>query len=148
MSNTDAEARREARRSGCMQAPVMVSVPAGSLMPDPVSPAPVPPADLPPLETCGFIQVPGDPPLWMKCETCQHADHFWLDQVVRCRCGARYDHARRPDGGTVPLERLRFVEFKKGPASLQDTELDPRRLALLGLVLVSILGGLGWWLLG
>lgn len=100
------------------------------------------PETLPPLDACGFVRV-GDN-LWMKCDTCGKSDHFWLDGVVRCRCGARYDHARRPDGATVPVAELVFVPFEKGPVSLRDMEWDPRRIGLIVVVLVA-LGAALWW---
>jgi hypothetical protein len=104
----------------------------------------------PPLDACGFIRVPGldGAPLWMTCEQCGKSDHFWIDGAVRCRCGARYGHARRPDGGQVPVDQLTAVPFAEGPKHLADLELDPRRAAVAGLVLLALLGAAGWWLLG
>lgn len=105
------------------------------------------PADPPPLESCGFVRVPGDPPLWLKCESCGKSDHFWLDGGVRCRCGARYAHAVRPDGAQVPAAQLAFVPFEKGPPALRDLELDPRRVAVLIAFVVTLVAALGFWLL-
>ena len=104
---------------------------------------------LPPLDACGFVKVPFDKPLWMTCETCQKSDHFWMTETeVRCRCGAVYTHAVTPDGQSVPREQLVAVPFNKGPIQLADLEWDPTRLALVGLVLLSIVAAIGWTLLG
>ncbi len=96
-------------------------------------------SDAPALEDCGFIKVPGGgaEPLWMTCDQCGKSDHFWIDGAVRCRCGARYSHALRPDGEQVPLESLTFVPFKQGPLQLADLELDPKRLALLATLVIG-----------
>lgn len=99
---------------------------------------------LPELDACGFVRVPGESPLWMKCEACGKSDHFWIDGVVHCRCGARYGHAVRPDGTKVPVAELSFVPFDKGPVALRDLEWDPKRIAiLLGLLAAAI--GVGAW---
>ena len=100
---------------------------------------------LPPLEDCGFVRVPAAEALWMTCEQCRKSDHFWLaDGQVRCRCGARYAHAVRPDGSTVPFGELVFVPFREGPMQLADLEWDPRRLVGLALVVLALVaGGLG-----
>ncbi|MCB9780248.1 MAG: hypothetical protein H6742_16895 [Alphaproteobacteria bacterium] len=112
-----------------------------------------PQADLPPLDDCGFVQVPapgdaGSDPLWMTCNRCGKSDHFWLaDGIVRCRCGARYDHAVRPDGDTVPVAQLRFVPFKQGPMQLADVEWDPVRIVMIVGAIAALGGGLAWvWL--
>lgn len=111
--------------------------------------------DLPPLDDCGFIRVPtpaGQPPLWMTCEQCGKSDHFWIvEDRVRCRCGATYDHAVRPDGATFGLDALTFVPFNDGPVQLADLEWDPARLALLAVFGVSVLAAVGVgiaWALG
>jgi hypothetical protein len=102
--------------------------------------------ELPPLESCGFVRVPADTELWMRCDACEKSDHFWIeDEAVRCRCGARYSHALRPDGEQVALSELVFVEFDEGPKQLADLELDPKRLALLVGLLLAIAAGLTWW---
>lgn len=108
-----------------------------------------PSEDTPPLEACGFVSVPSPTAeaLWMTCEACGKSDHFWLDGAVRCRCGARYGFALRPDGSQVPVEDLRFVPFSKGPASLADTEWDPRKLAVILVLALGLIGLLGWWFL-
>ena len=109
------------------------------------------PADaaLPPLDDCGFVRVPSPDgePLWMTCEQCGKSDHFWLDGGVRCRCGARYGFAVRPDGGQVPAAELTQVPFDQGPKHLADLELDPRRAAVAGLILLALVGAAAWWLL-
>ena len=105
---------------------------------------------LPALEDCGFIRVPGTDksPLWMTCEKCSKSDHFWIEgEQIRCRCGASYSHALRPDGEKVGLEDLTLVPFNKGPMSLADLEWDVRRLAIFGVVAVAGLAGLAWVLL-
>ena len=101
---------------------------------------------LPALDACGFVRVPGEPVLWMKCERCQKSDHFWIDGAVRCRCGAVYDHALRPDGNAVPFQELSFVPYDKGPLSLRTTEWDPRKIAVLAALLIAVLGSVLWWL--
>ena len=114
----------------------------------PSSPSAPPTGDLPPLDTCGFISVPADAPLWMTCDQCGKSDHFWLvGDNIRCRCGAVYGHALRPDGSQVPAAHLRFVPFPEGPRQLADLEWDPRRLGLgLVVVLALVAGGLWVWL--
>ncbi len=107
------------------------------------------PEELPPLDACGFVRVPADTELWMRCDACDKSDHFWLDgELIRCRCGARYGFALRPDGVQVPLSDLTFVDFDEGPKQLADLELDPKRLVALVLLVVAIAGGLAWWVLG
>jgi hypothetical protein len=104
---------------------------------------------LPPLEDCGFVRVPADEPLWMTCEKCGKSDHFWLtEDEIRCRCGARYSHAVRPDGESVPRGELVAVPFAKGPVQLADLEWDPKRLGVIAAVVLSIVAALGWLLLG
>ena len=106
---------------------------------------------LPALDDCGFVRVPppdaqGDP-LWMTCEQCGKSDHFWIDDVVRCRCGARYDHAVRPDGSQVPQSELTWVPFDDGPKQLATMEWDTTRLALVAFTVLAVLGLLAWgWL--
>lgn len=101
---------------------------------------------LPSLDACGFVRVPADPPLWMKCESCQKSDHFWIEGVVRCRCGARYDHAVRPDGTKVPVAELTVVPFDQGPVALRDLEWDPKRIGVFVVILVGIVAALVYWL--
>ena len=103
---------------------------------------------LPPLDACGFVRVPADPPLWMTCDACGKSDHFWVDEAIHCRCGARYSHAVRPDGSTAALEELVFVDFDSGPKQLADLELDPRRVAAIAAVVLAMLGLAAWALLG
>lgn len=108
---------------------------------------------IPSLESCGFIRVPtdGSDELWLTCEACSKSDHFWISgSKVHCRCGAEYSHANRPDGSTVPVPDLEFVPWGKGPRALADTEIDPLKLAILAILGVIALGGLGtaiWWYL-
>ena len=107
------------------------------------------PHTLPPLDDCGFIRVPDVQPLWMKCDQCGKSDHFWLAETqVLCRCGARYDHAIRPDGQQIPVDQLQVVPFREGPIQLADLEWDPIRLGIILAGAVALLGAAGWWLLG
>lgn len=109
------------------------------------------PSALPDLDACGFVQVPatGAEALWMTCDQCGKSDHFWIAEgLVRCRCGARYDHAVRPDGAAIPVDQLRFVPFRQGPVQLADLEWDPVRIGILAVLVLGVLGAVGWWLLG
>lgn len=107
----------------------------------------------PPLESCGFVRVPqpSGPALWMTCNACKKSDHFWFaDERVRCRCGASYDHAVRPDGSEAPFAVLTFVPFDQGPKHLGDLEWDPTRVGIavavgLGLLVALGLGLYGLW---
>lgn len=102
---------------------------------------------LPPLDDCGFVKVPGPnaTPLWMTCEQCSKSDHFWLTEThIRCRCGAAYTHAVRPDGEKVPVPDLIAVPFDQGPMALADLEWDHRRIAIGAVVAAAVLGGLLW----
>jgi hypothetical protein len=110
-------------------------------------------SDLPALQDCGFVRVPqpGGPPLWMTCNGCGKSDHFFVaDDRVRCRCGASYDHAVRPDGSTAPFAVLTFVPFADGPKHLADLEWDPTRVGALaaGLAALIAAAAAGWWFLG
>ena len=89
--------------------------------------------------------MPGDDELWMTCEQCEKSDHFWLDEGVHCRCGARYGFAVRPDGSQVPAAELAFVPFKQGPMVLADLEWSTVRIMLL-LLGMGALVALGAWL--
>ena len=103
--------------------------------------------DLPDLADCGFIRVPADGPLWMTCERCRKSDHFWLQaDRIRCRCGADYSHAVRPDGSQVPSADLVFVPFADGPKALADLAWDPVRIGVLVAVVTLGVGGL-WFAL-
>lgn len=102
---------------------------------------------LPPLDDCGFVRVPttDGTPLWMTCDACSKSDHFWFaDGQIRCRCGATYSHAIRPDGHELSIEALTFVPFKEGPMDLADTEWDPVRLAIVILIGMGIVGLIGF----
>lgn len=82
----------------------------------------------------------------MRCETCSRSDDFWLDPFVHCACGARYDHALRPDGSRVDLGGLRFVPFDQGPMELASMEWDWTSVALVSVAAVGIVSILtyGW----
>ncbi len=97
------------------------------------------------LDQRGFVRVttPNEDDIWLTCQQCHKSDHFLLDQRVECACGANYDHAITPGGARVAMEGLSFVEFSKGPLGLADTELDPRKIALLSMI-VLVLGWLIW----
>lgn len=100
---------------------------------------------LPPLDDCGFVRVPSPAktPLWMTCNACGKSDHFFMAEgQVRCRCGARYDHAVRPDDTKVPFDELTFVPFDQGPKRLADLEWDPQRVGIL----VAVVLGIGFFL--
>jgi hypothetical protein len=97
------------------------------------------------LDDRGFIQVGGEElDLWLTCERCGKSDHFTLTTAVECLCGARYDHARTPQGDNVELARLRFVPFHQGPAALADLELDPRKIAGWIALALLVLGAALW----
>ena len=103
--------------------------------------------EAPPQGERGFVRVgASEPALWMRCEGCARADDFWLNQVVCCACGARYDHALRPDGSRVDMEGLRFVPFDQGPMDLASMEWDWTRVSLIGIVVVGTVSILlyGW----
>lgn len=100
------------------------------------------------LDERGFIKVtaPGEPDIWLTCDACGKSDHFKLTDAVECACGARYDHAKTPGGQRVGLEGLTFVEFSKGPMTLADLEMDPRKVAVWVAVVVAVVVG-AWWAL-
>jgi hypothetical protein len=106
-----------------------------------------------PLEQRGFIHVRcttcNNPEVWLRCQKCQKADHFWLEPAgVDCDCGSKYDHATCLCGNAVPKEQLTFVPFEKGPAALADLEWDWRRIAVLAAIAVAVVtaGVVGIWL--
>ncbi len=89
----------------------------------------------------GFIrahcQSCGGDDVWLRCNTCAESDHFVREEErVVCRCGATYAFATCTCGEPVPMQHLEWVHFKKGPASLAKWEWDPKRIALLGLLVV------------
>ena len=103
--------------------------------------------DLPALEDCGFVRVPSPEkdPLWMTCEKCSKSDHFWLtDTHIRCRCGAQYTHAVRPDGTNIAAAELEAVPFDKGPMALADLEWDPQRLGMVAIIALVVLASALW----
>lgn len=106
--------------------------------------------DMPPLDDCGFIQVPSpDGPLWMTCEQCGKSDHFWIkDGQIRCRCGAVYSHAVRPDGSTAAIGELTAVPFEEGPMTLADTEWDPVKIGFTFVIFGGLFGTIVWWMFG
>lgn len=96
----------------------------------------------PTLDDRGFVQVNcascEKPNVWLRCDSCKKSDHFLFDgAVASCDCGARYAHATCMCGATVPPERLRFVEFRAGPMALADLAWDPRKIALLAVVVLA-----------
>ena len=99
------------------------------------------------LDSRGFVRVtaPNEADLWLTCQQCQRSDHFLVTDVVRCSCGAQYDHTVTPAGTRVGMDNLTFVPFEQGPMSLADLELDPRRVAILLLVVLAIVSWL--WLI-
>ena len=84
----------------------------------------------------------------MTCEHCGKSDRFWLDDAIRCRCGAVYSHAIRPDGERFALDQLTWVPFEKGPRSLADLEWDPKRIALFAGGVAVVIGAALWFFLG
>lgn len=105
------------------------------------------PTEAPPPGERGFIRVgSSQPPLWLRCEACARSDDFWLDQGVHCACGARYDHALRPDGARVERADLHFVPFDQGPIELASMEWDWTRVALVAVAVVGTISILtyGW----
>jgi hypothetical protein len=98
----------------------------------------------------GFVRVnaPGEDDIWLTCNACGKSDHFVLDDLVRCDCGATYDHAITPQGTRVDMEGLTFVDYDKGPLALADLEWDPVRVGLLAVVLLGLLGGGAYWFMG
>jgi hypothetical protein len=104
------------------------------------------------LATTSFVRVAcpacsrGD--VFLTCNACQRREGFTLEEArVVCACGAGYDHAVCVCGAKVPRAGLLAVPFEQGPVSLSDFELDPRKLALVGGLVLAVLAGLGWLLL-
>lgn len=80
--------------------------------------------------------------VWLTCNSCGASDRFEVtDGQVRCSCGQTYAFATCTCGAEVPAERLRWVPWRKGPASLADWEANWRRVALLAVVLLILVGG-------
>ena len=104
------------------------------------------------LDDRGFIHVRcnacGNPEVWLKCEKCDHSDHFLLENdAAHCSCGATWQTATCLCGAQVPPEgKIAFVPFQDGPMALADLELDWGRITALGTALVLVLGGVAWWI--
>ncbi len=93
-------------------------------------------------DTCGSSDN------WTRCERCGRQSLFTLRaDGFGCACGADYGHAICACGVSVAPGGLEAVPFEQGPLSWSDLELDRRKLAGLGLVVVLGLGVL-WVLLG
>ena len=107
----------------------------------------------PTLDDRGFIHVRcnacGNPEVWLRCEKCEHSDHFLLtDGAAHCRCGAIWQTATCLCGAQVPPEgKIEFVAFQDGPMALADLEPDWTRIALVGAALLLVVGGGAWWML-
>jgi hypothetical protein len=101
----------------------------------------------------GFVKVDcprcANPDVWLKCESCKKADHFLIraeadgaPPVVDCDCSARFTFATCTCGEQVPMARLRFVRWDRGPKQLADLEIAWERIAAI------VLGGVGVILVG
>jgi hypothetical protein len=99
----------------------------------------------------GFIRVQLEglsEPTWLTCNQCDKSDDFVLDETaVRCKCGATYDHAMTPDGRRADLGQLAWVEWRKGPLQLAQTEIAWGRIAVIAVVLVGAIAAGLWALL-
>ncbi len=102
----------------------------------------------------GFVHVLcnacGNNEVWLSCNSCGKSDHFQLatDGAIACDCSATYSHATCLCGTQVPPEgKLEFVPFDKGPMHLADLEVAWGRVAILSVIAIAALGGLGWWLI-
>ena len=96
----------------------------------------------------GFVRADcaacGDPDVWLTCNQCGKSDRFETnDGRIVCACGAAYDHAVCTCKQTVPGERLRWVEWRKGPPALADWEVDWARVGILLTGVVGVIGLLG-----
>lgn len=93
----------------------------------------------------GYIQVLGpEPAVWLRCDRCQTADAFVLDDGgVRCSsCGATYGFAVH-EGKRYERDKLRWVPQKDGPAALGSWEIAWDRIFGLGVLLGG--GALLYW---
>lgn len=104
-----------------------------------------------PADEPGFVHVTcsscESPDVWLQCERCRRRATFLLhEDRFTCTCGAGYDHAVCTCGASVPVEHLRPVPFEKGPLSLQDLEVDWRKVAVLSAAAASLMGS-GLWLM-
>lgn len=102
-----------------------------------------------PSDEPGFVHVScpacAAPDVWLQCDQCRRRGNFLLEEEsFTCTCGARYSFAVCLCGNRVPPEHLRPVPFEKGPVSLQDLELDWRKVAVLGVVAAGLLGSGAW----
>ena len=98
-------------------------------------------------EEPGFIRVDcpscGNDEQWLKCDECGESDHFSLaPDGFSCACGASYGHARCSCGESVPPRHLSAVPYDKGPLSLASLEVAWGRVALLGIALIAVVGGI------
>lgn len=96
-------------------------------------------------ERHGFVRARCEscnkPDVWLTCNTCKKSDRFVVEPTgIVCHCGAAYAFATCTCGANVPRGRLEWVPFEKGPLSLADWELDKRRLAMLGVGSVALMG--------
>lgn len=94
----------------------------------------------------GFIRVGctscSNPDVWFTCNTCSKSDHFAKHEAhVSCDCGASYDHGTCTCGSSVPFTDLVFVDAASGPLALADLEVAWGRVAVLGVVVALVLGG-------
>jgi hypothetical protein len=90
--------------------------------------------------TCGRKDV------FLKCDQCGRQSLFTVDdEGVACQCGARYTHGVCACGQEVHPPKLVAVPFDQGPVVASEMEVDPMRVGAIGVLLVAVLGGMGWW---
>lgn len=108
----------------------------------------------------GFVKVDckrcANPDVWLKCESCKKSDHFVIRDavgpetaasptLVDCDCKATYAFATCTCGEQVPMERLRFVRWDRGPKQLADLEVAWGRIAAMAAAAVTALGVALWF---
>ena len=106
-----------------------------------------------PADEPGFVQVGcpacGAADVWLQCDRCKRRSTFRLaEDGFSCACGATYDHAICMCKNRVPPAHLRHVPFEKGPVSMQDLEIDWRKVAVVGAAAAGIVGSGLWLMLG
>lgn len=109
----------------------------------------------------GFVKVDcarcANPDVWLRCESCKKADHFVIrdatgaeakvsPRVVACDCNATYAFATCTCGEKVPMDKLRFIRWDRGPKNLADLEIAWDRIAVIVFLVLAVVGGAVWWL--